>query len=184
MSGSMTRKILLALAVLVVLGLARCASPDSESKTQSDSALSPEQVRAVMQMIESKSGSPEEGSEQYSAEEIKAAMREHIARRTRLGIPGVFEITDLRTSHQLKLRFVKIHEPVRTLGGGLYFACTKFVAAGNPDKVYDLDFWIQPQDGELKVYQENVHKTPVLKDGEWTIRVRYNYVNDHIHLLR
>lgn len=184
MSATILRKFMLVLPIFLVLVLARCASPDSDSDSQSDAALSPEQVQAVKQILASNSDTANNNDKQYDAKAIKAAMRDHIARRTRLGIPGVFEITDLRTSHQLKLRFVKIHEPVRALGGGLYFACTKFVAAGQPDKVYDLDFWIQPLNGDLKIYQENVHKVPVLKDGEWTMRVRYNYVDNHIHLLR
>lgn len=184
MFATIARKFLLALPILIVLLLARCASPESDANNKSASEFTPEQVQAVLEMLQSKSDAASSAGEEYSAEEIKTAMREHIARRTKLGIPGVFEITDLRTSHQLKLRFVKIHDPVRTLGGDLYFACTKFVAAGNPDKAFDLDFWLQPVNGELKVYQENVHKLPVFKDGEWALRPRYNFVDDRIHLLR
>ena len=125
----------------------------------------------------------ERAPDEFNAAEIKAAMREHIAERTRLGNPGVFEITDPQTSQTLQLKFQKIHDPVRTMGGGFYFACTNFEVLGQPDKTYDLDFWLQVQDGELRVYQENVHKVPVREDNEWVQDPYYNFVDDRINLL-
>jgi hypothetical protein len=182
MSVLATRKIMLALPVLAVLLLARCASPESGSNDASNSNITPEQIRQALEMMQSQSGTATNG--EYGAEEIKAAMRKHIARRTRLGNPGVFEITDPRTSQVLQLEFQKIHDPVRTLGGGFYFACTNFAALGEPGKTYDLDFWIQPHGGELVVYQENVHKLPVRKDGKWSQQPRYTFVDDRVSLLR
>lgn len=180
MSASAVRKIMLLLPVLAVLLLARCASPDSSDS--SEAQITPEQIRAALAQMQSPSQN--DGNREYGAEEIKAAMRKHIARRTELGNPGVFEITDPRTSQTLKLEFQKVHDPVRTLGGNLYFACTNFGTIGEPDKTYDLDFWIQPLDGELVVYQENVHKLPVRNDGEWVQQPRYTFVDDHVSLLR
>jgi hypothetical protein len=188
------RKTKIALPVIVVLVLARCGSdsPDAETQTASESATqtsaemegadySAEQIKAAVELLkkgESKS------SKEYSAEEIKAAMREHIEQRTRLGKSGVFEITDPQTSQVLELQFQKIHDPVRVLPGNFYFACTNFATIGNPEKTYDLDFWLQPHDGELRVYQENVHKAPVRKDGEWVQKPHYNFVDDRINLLQ
>ena len=120
----------------------------------------------------------------YGAEAIKAAMRKHIATRTELGNPGVFEITDPRTSQVLKLQFVKIHDPVRSLGNGRYFACTDFHIVGEPDKTFDLDFWMMEFNGELVTYQENVHKLPVRKDGEWVQQARYTFIDNQPSLLR
>lgn len=120
----------------------------------------------------------------YGAEAIKAAMRQHIQRRTQLGNPGVFEITDPRTSQVLELRFDKIHDPVRDLGNGRYFACTNFHVLGHPDKTYDLDFWIMPLNGKLVVYDENVHKTPVRNNGKWVQQARYTFVDNQMSLLR
>lgn len=184
MPAAVLRKFMLALPILIVLVLARCASPESESDKESDSDISPAQIRAALEQIKSDSDASDSSSGRYSAKQIKAAMREHIARRTRLGMPGVFEITDPRTSRQLKLTFQKIHDPVRTLVGDFYFACTNFGTVGNPDKTYDLDFWLQPLDGELRVYAENVHKLPVREDGAWGQQPRYNFVDDRINLLR
>ena len=121
---------------------------------------------------------------EYSAEQIKAAMRKHIATRTELGNPGVFELSDPRTSQVLKLQFIKIHDPVRSLGNGRYFACTDFHVVGEPDKTYDLDFWLMPFKGDLVVYQENVHKIPTRKDGAWVQQPRYTFVDNQPSLLR
>lgn len=123
-------------------------------------------------------------TKRYSAEEIKAAMREHIQHRTQEGVPDVFEIVDIRTGDTLLLNFVKIHDPVRNLGGNRYFACTDFHTVGQPDKLYDLDFWLMPLDGELVVYQENIHKLPAREDGEWEKQPRYTFIDDGISLLR
>ena len=149
------------LALLPVLLLGACKSNE------------PEQTQAA---------APQQ--QQYSAEQIKAAMRRHIATRTELGNPGVFELTDPRTSQVLKLEFIKIHDPVRTLGNGRYFACTDFHVIGQPDKTYDLDFWLMPFKGELVVYQENVHKTPVRDDEKWVQQPRYTFVDNQPSLLR
>ncbi len=193
------RKTGIALPVILVLALARCSSdaPDAGEASgqgqQSEAAAETQQSDGEPEQRQSSGDAGSEDAAQeadpddgtgYGAEEIKAAMREHIDRRTRLGKPGVFEITDPRTSQTLELQFQKIHDPVRTMGGGYYFACTNFATIGNPDKTYDLDFWLQAHDGELVVYQENVHKLPVREEGEWVQQPRYNFVDDLPNLLR
>jgi hypothetical protein len=182
------RKGMIALPVILVLALARCggdtagngedtSADGTNEPTSSQKATKPEQTQT-----EERTG--ERKPDEFTAGEIKAAMREHIENRTRMGNPGVFEITDPRTSQTLELRFQKIHDPVRTMGDGHYFACTNFAAIGDPYKTYDLDFWLQVHDGELVVYEENVHKLPVHKHGEWVQQPRYNFVDDRINLLR
>jgi len=195
----MLNKAAIALPIILVLALARCSSeaPDggegavegqqteaSAASQNSGGQSGQEQAQSESDSDPTTDQSEESDGTGYGAEAIKAAMREHIERRTRLGKPGVFEITDPRTSQTLELQFQKIHDPVRTMGGGYYFACTNFAAVGNPDKTYDLDFWLQAHDGELVVYQENVHKLPVRQDGEWVQQPRYNFVDDLPHLLR
>jgi hypothetical protein len=180
-------KLKIALPVIAVLVLARCGSSAEQTAEQGgeDGADEPkysaEQVQAAMKLLEQ--GEKAAGEKEYNAEEIKQAIREHIAERSRLGKPGVFEITDPQTSQALELEFQKIHDPVRVLPGNFYFACTNFAVVGQPEKTFDLDFWLQPHDGELQVYQENVHKVPVRKDGEWVQDAHYNFVDDRINLL-
>jgi hypothetical protein len=118
----------------------------------------------------------------YYVEDIKAAMTEHIA--SRIDADGVFHLRDDKTSELLALRFVKIHDPVRRIDGRTYFACTDFHVVGEPDKLYDLDFWLRPDGVRLRVYDEKVHKEPrhSLVYG-WYKHPRYTFVKDKVVLL-
>lgn len=184
------RKGMIALPVILMLALARCGGDtggsSEETAPDGTNETGPEQTEttAATEQNSNQSQNGERNPEEFTAGEIKAAMHEHIENRTEMGNPGVFEITDPRTSQTLELRFQTIHDPVRTMGDGHYFACTNFAAIGDPYKTYDLDFWLQVHDGELVVYEENVHKLPVHKHGEWVQQPRYNFVNDRINLLR
>lgn len=181
-----TRKAWIALPILLILVLARCsgdgdeASKTTDLKNQTDAQVSNEPKT----LAASETADKPSGNKSFSVGDIKAAMREHIHQRTALGNPGVFEITDPRTSQNLELRFQIIHDPVRVIDGKFYFACTNFAAINDPDKTYDLDFWLQELDGELVVYEENVHKLPTRSNNQWVQQPRYNFVNDRINLLR
>lgn len=180
-------KFKIALPVIAVLILAYWSSGGAETgdraaMSKDEPRYSAEQIKAAIELLEQ--GEKAIGEREYTADEIKQAMQEHIAQRSRLGKPGVFEITDPQTSQVLELEFQKIHDPVRVLPGNFYFACTNFAVVGQPDKTFDLDFWLQPHEGELRVYQENVHKVPVRKDGKWVQDPHYNFVDDRINLLK
>lgn len=107
-------------------------------------------------------------------------MKSHIKKRTKEDKKGVFQIRDEKASKDLKLKFVKIHDPVRKLEGKGYFACTDFHVANKKNKVYDLDFWLNKKDGKLKVTKEKIHKHPSKKEGEWVKEARYTFKNDKI----
>lgn len=115
----------------------------------------------------------------YYVEDIKQAMVEHLG--TRVDEDGIFQIRDEKTGEILKLRFVKIHDPVRKINGSIYFACTDFEVVGENKKLYDLDFWLSPIDGNLVIYKEKIHKEPrkSLLYG-WYKQPRYTFVNDRV----
>lgn len=121
-------------------------------------------------------GDEAESKDSYSAADIKEAMKSHIDSET--GDDGIFTIEDSKEGKELSLKFVKIHDPVRRVEGKGYFACTDFHVDGEKKKVYDLDFWLNPKDGELKVTKTKIHKHPVKKDGEWTKKARFTYKDD------
>ena len=118
----------------------------------------------------------------YYVEDIKAAMHAYIA--ARVAADGVFRIHDEKTGETLALEFVKIHDPVRRIDQRTYFACTDFRVVGAPEKLYDLDFWMRPEDGRLKIYDEKIHKEPrhSLLYG-WYKHPRYTFVKDEVVLL-
>lgn len=117
--------------------------------------------------------------EKYYVEDIKAAMMAFIAERADEN--GVFRIHDSKTDETLELKFVEIHDPVRQIGSNTYFACTDFHVVGDEKKLYDLDFWMDPQNGVLEIYDEKIHKEPrrSLLYG-WYKQPRYTFVNDRV----
>ena len=118
-------------------------------------------------------------TKKFYVEDIKAAMTAYIA--AQVDTAGVFHLRDDRTGAVLALKFVKIHNPVRRIGSNTYFACTDFHVLGTPAKLYDLDFWMNPQSGELKIYDSKVHKEPRWSFiYGWYKQPRYTFVNDNI----
>lgn len=115
-------------------------------------------------------------TEEKKAWEIKAAMHEHIAQKTRDG-GGAFKYKDEKTGENLVLEFVKIHDPITKTKQG-YFACTDFRVKAEPEKVYDLDFWVNPKDGKLVVTETRIHKEPKKEGSGWVKKPRYNFVGD------
>lgn len=114
----------------------------------------------------------------FSASEIKKAMKSHIDSESSQN--GVFMMKDSKADKKLKLKFVKIHDPVRKMPEKGYFACTDFHVKGKKKKLYDLDFWLKPKDGSLEVTKSKIHKHPVKKDGKWKKKARYTFKNDKI----
>lgn len=85
------------------------------------------------------------------------------------------------TDETLALRFVKIHDPVRRIDGDTDSACTCFHVVGEPEKLYDLDFWLAPAGERRTVMDEKIHKEPrrALLYG-WYKHPRYTFVDDEI----
>jgi len=119
---------------------------------------------------------------QFYVEDIKATMQAYIA--SELDSERNFYLLDDKTDEVLALKFIRVHDPVRQIEGNIYFACTDFHVVGKPDKIYDLDFWMDGATGELVVYDNKVHKEPrwSLFYG-WYKHPRYTFVNDKIEYL-
>ena len=115
----------------------------------------------------------------YYVGDIKKAMTDYI--EDEIDENGIFRIKDEKTGEILNLKFVKIHDPVRVINSNTYFACTDFHVADNPKKLYDLDFWMHPETGELKIFKSKIHKEPrkSLIYG-WYKQPRYTFVDDKI----
>ena len=124
-------------------------------------------------------GGQEHGGEAvqtFTAADIKGAMNAYITMRED---EGIFKITDEKTEEVLQLKFVKIHDPVRKIEGKGFFACTDFEVVGESGKLYDLDFWLNPEDGKLKVTEEKIHKHPMKTEAGWEKKARYTFINDN-----
>lgn len=115
----------------------------------------------------------------FYVEDIKAAMAKHIAATE--DAEGTFVLRDDRSGEMLALQFLKIHDPVRRIDGDTYFACTDFRVKGEADKLYDVDFWLEPDGDVLVVVDTKVHKEPrhSLLYG-WYKHPRYTFVDDEV----
>ncbi len=116
----------------------------------------------------------------YGPDEIKSALTASIQSKTAAD-GGSFRFNDPdRANRAMTLQFVKIHDPVRKLADGGYFACTDFQVVGGPaGQLHDVDFWLKPgPDGVLQVTETKVHKDPVLVGGRWEKQPRYTFIGD------
>lgn len=109
----------------------------------------------------------------FSANEIQSAIIDYIETDQSLK-NGYFYIYDTKIDYDWKLQFSKLH-PVRIInrdGKTIYFACTNFTVQNddNQNETLDLDFWMEPENGELEPYKVRIHKV----DGE----ERFTYQND------
>ena len=120
-------------------------------------------------------------AEQYYAEDIKAAMLQHL--EAVFDPNGDFHLVDDVTGEALVLTFLKIHDPVRQMDETTYFACTDFHPEGDESRLYDIDFWLEPSDGVLKVIRTKVHKEPRRSLFGWYKHPRYTFVGNDIEYL-
>ena len=89
---------------------------------------------------------------------------------------GEYILTDDKTGEKINLEFVGVHQPVRRLKeDGRYFACTDFRKHGSSSEYYDIDFWLNEDDGSISVGDVRIHKVPEMKDGGFVQIDRYNF---------
>lgn len=119
----------------------------------------------------------------FSAKQIKMALLNYLKKESK---GGVFTFVDKDDQNkELKLKFVKIHDPVRKIEGKGYFACTDFRTLNGPkQKLYDLDFWINPKDDALEVTQVKVHKHPEEVNRKWIKKARYTFKDDEVVIIK
>lgn len=104
---------------------------------------------------------------------VKAGIHEYVAQRIRDG-GGIFKYKDEKSGKNLELEFVTIHDPVTKTKQG-YFACTDFRVKGEPEKIYDLDFWLNEKGHDLVVTQTRIHKEPAKEGDKWVKKPRYRF---------
>ena len=144
----------------------------------------------VLLVFTTQSSFPEPDQEDYKSTAVKQFYSEDIKHATSLYIRNSlnseenFLIFDEKTEELLELKFLKIHDPVRQISEEIYFACTDFYVPGNPNKIYDIDFWLDHDNINLTVYEVKIHKEPrkSLLYG-WYKYPRYTFVNDEIEYL-
>jgi YHS domain-containing protein len=114
-------------------------------------------------------------TEEKRSWEVMSAIEEHIM-ISKGQNNGLYQLKDDKTGEMIPLEFIGVHQPVRKLNaGGKYFACTDFRREGRQNEIYDIDFWLDENTGDIKVGSVRVHKVPTLKDGDIIQVPRYNH---------
>lgn len=111
---------------------------------------------------------------EFKAWEVKAAIHAHIAQKVK-GEGGILKVKDDKTGEDLTLEYVKIHDPVRKVTGEGYFACADFRVKGEPEKLYDLDFWLKKKGDGLVITKTRIHKEPAKEGNQWVKKDRYTF---------
>jgi len=94
-----------------------------------------------------------------SAKDIKAKIKGYIKKDSKMK-GGAFLIHDDKLDKTWRLKFVKIHDPVRIINDKTYFACMDFKEVGGKD-VLDIDFWLEVHHKakhHLKITAIKIHK--------------------------
>jgi len=106
-----------------------------------------------------------------SAKDIKAKIKSYIKKDTKMK-GGSFLIFDDKLDKTWRLKFVKIHDPVRIINDKTYFACMDFKEVGGKD-VLDIDFW-------LEVHHKAKHhlKITAIKIHKLNGKARFTYKKD------
>jgi len=107
-----------------------------------------------------------------TTEMIAETIREHIQFDQKIN-DGFYVLEDPRSGKTLRLTLEKIHRDrlLQTIDGLLVMGVDMLLPSGVR---YDVDFFVQQQDGELMVFQAMIHKVNdqqryiwKLKDGYW-----------------
>ena len=101
----------------------------------------------------------EQKGKAITADFVKQSIQDHIAALSKAH-GGVFMIRDDKLDKTWRLKFVKVHDPVRTFqkdGQTIYFACTDLKSVDSND-LLDVDFWMVPKGDKLEVIDTKIHK--------------------------
>ena len=121
-------------------------------------------VLGIMLAVGGALGSPSRAAA-VSAKEVKAFVQEQIDQKTKKD-GGVFKLKDINTGQDVALEFVDLRI-IRKVTGHGYFASTTFRVKGEPQKLYGVDFWVQPHGEKLVLMDTQIHRYPKKIGDEW-----------------
>ena len=109
----------------------------------------------TMQAPASATEHPPVQAKEVSKADISAGIKRHVKSEAKKSIDRKFHVK--YKGEDLALDLIRAHDDrVSSVGGGKYFACVDMKA---PDgKMYDIDFFMTGQPGNMKVTETSVHK--------------------------
>jgi YHS domain-containing protein len=126
--------------------------------------------RAREFMAASSVESTETAMQSFTGSDAEAVVRDLINAKLKAN-NGVFPLEDPLNGAQFKLSFDDI-DFTRTIDGYGFFPDVKFHDQSDAQKKYLIDFWVVPENGQLKVQEVRIYKEPLQADGKWTTMAR------------
>jgi hypothetical protein len=94
-------------------------------------------------------------TKEVSTNDISSGIKKHIASDTKKSTDRKFHVN--YGGRDLALDLIKVHDDrLSNLGSGKYFACVDMKATDG--RIYDIDFFMAGQPGNVKVTETSVHK--------------------------
>jgi YHS domain-containing protein len=126
--------------------------------------------RAREFMAASSVESTETAMQNYTGSDAESLVRDLIGAKVKAN-NGVFPMDDPLNGEHLTLAYDDI-DFTRTIDGYGFFPDVKFHDQADPQKKYLIDFWVIPENGQLKVEEMRIYKAPLEVDGKWTTMAR------------
>jgi hypothetical protein len=102
-----------------------------------------------------KTGEAKAAGKQVSTADISAGIKKNIAAETKKSSDSKFHVN--YQGQDLALDLIRVHDDrLSDLGGGKYFACVDM--KGIDGKIYDIDFFLTGDPGQMRVTETSVHK--------------------------
>jgi len=182
------RKGMIALPVILVLALARCggdtagngedtSADGTNEPTSSQKATKPEQTQT-----EERTG--ERKPDEFTAGEIKAAMREHIENRTRMGNPGYSKSRTREPARPWSCGSRRSTTPCAPWAMATTSRAPTSRLLATPTRPMTWISGYRCMTASWSCTRKTYTNSPVHKHGEWVQQPRYNFVDDRINLLR
>lgn len=100
-------------------------------------------------------GGAKGAEKQVSTADISAGIKKNIGAETKKSSDSKFHLN--YQGQDLALDLIRVHDDrLSDLGGGKYFACVDM--KGSDGKIYDIDFFLTGQPGQMRVTETSVHK--------------------------
>jgi hypothetical protein len=106
----------------------------------------------------------------YSADDVKTFIEGEIAAAAEKN-GGLFPVADAMLGQSLSLKLVAV-DFVRTLHGYGFFPNVIFADSTDPDKKYQVDFWVKPKGGKLGIVDVRIYKAPRKEGDKWVQMTR------------
>ncbi len=101
----------------------------------------------------------------FSVDDVKAFIEKEIAAAAETN-GGLFPVNDSLLGQTLSLKLIGV-DFVRTLHGYGFFPNVLFADSSDPEKKYQVDFWVKPKGGVLRIVDVRLYKAPRKEGDAW-----------------